>query len=149
MKSQRYSRVMSVGLQTWRSRLRHQGATLALNRRLLVFPTEVHPLCVLHQCYCFANAQPPSSHLLLTPHSFFSLTLSTIMLSLSEDQSNMEWVDGSIRLSVLPLLRGGNMSTVGPLGGYMLCCWYDALVWVYFAHMKLFSSFVTILTTVA
>lgn len=49
--------------------VRHQDATLALNRRSLVSPTEVRPLCVLHQCYCFANAQPafqPSA-----PHTSF------------------------------------------------------------------------------
>lgn len=52
--------------------LPHQAVTLSQNRRSLVSPTEVHPLCVLRQCYCFANAWPPCSHLLLTPHSCFS-----------------------------------------------------------------------------
>lgn len=38
---------------------------------MLVSLAEVRPSCVLHQRYCFTNALPPSSHLLLTPHSFF------------------------------------------------------------------------------
>lgn len=71
------------------------------------------------------------------------------MLSLSEDQSNTEWVDGSIGLFVHPLLQGGNMSSVGPPGGYKLCCWFEALHRVYFAHIKLFSSSVVTLTTMA
>lgn len=49
-----------------------KAATLSQNRRSLVSPTEVRPSCVLRQCYCFANAWPPCSHLLLTPHSCFS-----------------------------------------------------------------------------
>lgn len=89
--------------QARRSRLRHQVVTLALNRRSLVSPTEVHPLCVLHQCYCFANAQPPSSHLLLTPHSFFSHPV--LHHAFSEDQSSKEWVDRSIGLFIH--LQGG------------------------------------------
>lgn len=52
-----------------------------------------------------------SSHLIP-----FSLTLSSIMLSLSEDQSNMEWVDGSVGLFVQTLVQQGNLDQCLVLG---------------------------------
>lgn len=112
-------RARRVCLQACGSRLLHQ--TLALNRRLLVSPTEVHPLCVLHQCYCFANAEPPSSHLLLTPHSYFSHPVlhHTFPLQGSKEHG----VGGPcIGLLICPPLQGGRVARPGPPGGFMLHC---------------------------
>lgn len=70
------------------------------------------------------------------------------MLSLSEDQSNMEWVDGSIGLFIHPLVQGGNMTSVGTPSGPKLCCWLAVTHLIYLTYIKLLSSSVTILITV-
>lgn len=83
-----------------------------------------------------------SSHLIP-----FSLTLSSTMLSLSEDQSSKEWVDGSIGLFIHPLLQGGSSACVGPPGGSKLCCCLADTHLISFICFKLFNLSVTTLTT--
>lgn len=108
---QRYSRVTRASAcKAWRPRLHRRAVTLALNRRSLVSLTEVHFSCVLHQRYCFANAQPPSSHLLLTPRSFFSHpVLHHCFPSLRIKVTRSGWTDPPGSLSIYLLVPGGGV----------------------------------------
>lgn len=106
-------------LQACRFRLLHQVVTLSQNRRSLVSPTEVHPLCVRRQCYCFANAWPPCSHLLLTPHSCFSHPVRHHAFFL---QGSKEHRVGGRSTGLYPLLQGGTMACILLSGGSGLRC---------------------------